>query len=99
HSPCPALFPYTTLFRSRSGLFLVCSWLFSWSVFFLRWSVFFLRRSVGRTGGLTLLTNDCDDSADINGVVFVCLNFQQGTGYWRRSEEHTSELQSRFDLV
>src|SRR5699024_9175460 len=73
---CVAGCCWSRLLRRR----LVRSWFLSWRLFLL-----LVSRSIGRTGGLTLLTDDCDDRADVDGVVFLCLNFKQSAGYRRRN--------------
>src|SRR5207249_10049446 len=93
----PPLFPYTTLFRSRSlaqnkgvpplnvaQLLVKC--LENEGV----------RHVFGIPGEETLALNAAlDDSSKIR---FVLTRHEQGAAFMR-SEEHTSELQSRFDLV
>src|SRR5438874_6617242 len=64
--PSSTLFPYTTLFRSRS----------------------FRRRSWSSSSGRWLLRSG---SSRVSATQCDCC--------WGRSEEHTSELQSRRDLV
>src|SRR5699024_12467484 len=69
--PVPTLFPYTTLFRSRTGTAGVD---FVWDG--------------DRVAGVSVQTNH-NESYDILAKKTIVA----------RSEEHTSELQSRFDLV
>src|SRR5699024_12608915 len=80
---CPPLFPYTTLFRSRRGRAGLPAWR-------QRSTRGRLRR--GRTPGSHRPT------------AATCTNATAGAPAGQmsgrvRSEEHTSELQSRFDLV
>src|SRR5207249_11817888 len=85
--PRSTLFPYTTLFRSvKSG----------------RWEV------VTQVGTLVWSIDEILDSAALRAEgrkMHHCVgayraSIQKGrSSIWSRSEEHTSELQSRFDLV
>src|SRR5690606_40565206 len=70
--PSPTLFPYTTLFRSRSAI--CASWVAS-----ERWAV-----SSGSSSGANRFSAG-------GAAAGVCAR--------ERSEEHTSELQSRENLV
>src|SRR5699024_12865564 len=87
--PCPTLFPYTTLFRS------------SWAS---RSRLFWARASSARAvASESTASTARQSSTTVNSRVSAPLR----TGRWDvsigtpplRSEEHTSELQSRFDLV
>src|SRR5207249_6568140 len=85
--PTPTLFPYTTLFRSSTQAPISFNGLISG-----------LDTSSVITGLLAI------QQAQINAVTRKQTNVQaQQTAYKQleaqRSEEHTSELQSRFDLV
>src|SRR5206468_9057601 len=87
--PTPTLFPYTTLFRSRSV------------------------QPARRAGnGRTAVTLTADRGADLRPEIFALAKSEGWTLYelhqeagslenlfHQRSEEHTSELQSRSDLV
>src|SRR5699024_11407215 len=91
--PAPTLFPYTTLFRSgeavdhRSG------------------EVRGRRPGAGIDGLGDLLPVDghgnrlSPQPAGLTGEVRVLHVYREGPVPGGRSEEHTSELQSRFDLV
>src|SRR5699024_12850338 len=85
-SPCPPFFPYTTLFRSFTTLLvLIFERLFKLGE---HWQLdhrleAFFRRVKHFSLGRTL------------GMTIIAM----GVTFLLRSEEHTSELQSRFDLV
>src|SRR5689334_23862506 len=88
HPPTSTLFPYTTLFRSRAGRELL-----------------YRRHARVRAGGPTMKEREDNRArwrwlvvlARQAGVVaVVVLAFVFGV---KRSEEHTSELQSQFHLV
>src|SRR5699024_12279803 len=83
-SPSSILFPYTTLFRSLCAAE-SCTRMRAWSR--------------GTTGKLNAVTNTPRSS--ISSVIRVArmTDEMQERGVFVRSEEHTSELQSRFDLV
>src|SRR5699024_11510066 len=94
HPPCPTLFPYTTLFRSgrcrQQGL------LVSLLLLLLFWQA-----SLCRNPNMWV---DCRKSYADQVVVGSPLSSIPQPPPIRppkfpRSEEHTSELQSRFDLV
>src|SRR3712207_7379837 len=84
--PRSTLFPYTTLFRSRDAMLDV------------------LDRVVGRAQAAGVLRSDVA-AADIPSLCAVAARLpkwkleQQPHVWKRRSEEHTSELQSRQYLV
>src|SRR5699024_12384478 len=92
--PTPTLFPYTTLFRSEQGAVIVDR---------LQQVQEYLRR--------TAAEEDETGCSLLDALVLVCEQSETGTGTEDstsraetgrtrgRSEEHTSELQSRFDLV
>src|SRR5437868_9258726 len=90
---CPSvslLFPYTTLFRSPSSHAFRLSW----------------RGSLHIRGPLTIrlaIKPDGSGIATIKIWKLVRVGFRSGSPEYKycleRSEEHTSELQSRFDLV
>src|SRR5699024_11592689 len=87
-APCSPLFPYTTLFRSGGvAAFLVAAVLLALGVGLL------LRSTAGSvTVAITVLLL-------LPGILqFITLDWVQDVIEYR-SEEHTSELQSRFDLV
>src|SRR5699024_12740555 len=88
HSPSSTLFPYTTLFRS--GAFYLA--LLNSNMGNRHKIAQYLTQA--QEAGIKILPPDIENSkADFsleNGKVLVGL---------KRSEEHTSELQSRFDLV
>src|SRR5207249_11688209 len=94
-APGPPLFPYTTLFRSGSKLFgktpsssnLNCS---GWTI------------SCFSAIGYTLINATAISREQTIVVVFNQMQRRQlriTSANGTRSEEHTSELQSRFDLV
>src|SRR5699024_12800265 len=96
--PNSTLFPYTTLFRSKTFISLmilefgVVVWgvKYTMSPFYERWlnNDFYAGILIGLTITIILML----------GIYFIALRPNNLT--WRaRSEEHTSELQSRFDLV
>src|SRR5687768_17973301 len=79
--PRSTLFPYTTLFRSRSGLALGT-----------------VRRGALRAGlALGTVRRGAMESLSVRGG--TAHNRTMGLVHPRRSEEHTSELQSRLHLV
>src|SRR5437868_10393535 len=84
-SPCAALFPYTTLFRSKEpGAKLL--WRVDWP---MRWAFEGVDYEPGGKDHSSM-GGSFDTGSEIVRQV------------WKReprSEEHTSELQSRFDLV
>src|SRR5207249_12270143 len=90
HPPPPTLFPYTTLFRSEE---------------FLHHGQFrgalgddeIVAAGKGRPAAI-LPRQEGDAVVDI-GILGVERADGEGAGRRDRSEEHTSELQSRFDLV
>src|SRR5690606_42130286 len=85
--PTPTLFPYTTLFRSSSAVSLP--------------EVPLLGVLPG-TGGLTRLTDKRKvrrDHADIFCTLVEGVRAQRAKEWRLRSEEHTSELQSRENRV
>src|SRR5699024_11646693 len=83
HPPRPPLFPYTTLFRSPSG----------GTILTVTAGTSDLRPAREAQLTATYLGRRCDLIADVGvaGLHRVLARL--------RSEEHTSELQSRFDLV
>src|SRR5699024_11256682 len=89
-------FPYTTLFRSYTA-----------SSFASR-SLEDIRAAAGTTSPLWFqfymskddgINLNIIDIAERNGAKAIILTADATVGGNRRSEEHTSELQSRFDLV
>src|SRR5699024_12872082 len=83
HPPTSTLFPYTTLFRSRR----------QYIIMHTRNDNHFLlaSRDIRMTPSLFELT--------FTKPYYIELYPSAHTSVERRSEEHTSELQSRFDLV
>src|SRR5207249_10371979 len=91
--PSPPLFPYTTLFRSNTNV--------------VRYRVTPDRRAVDpRTASRILFVEQ--PYSNHNGghllfgpdsMLYIPLGDGGSAGDPHRSEEHTSELQSRFDLV
>src|SRR5690349_22564574 len=81
--PRSTLFPYTTLFRSRVRARAACS----------------SRQGNGSsTRGLTCSAISSTHSTS-NRTARIARAEPPGAGHSQRSEEHTSELQSRRDLV
>src|SRR5699024_12068679 len=90
---CRTLFPYTTLFRSEG-----------WDFGEVSGNARFTQATQGQLGGTSIGTfNDRLRDAVHGGSPFdTDKRTNQGFGNGlstMRSEEHTSELQSRFDLV
>src|SRR5699024_12140910 len=85
-SPIPTLFPYTTLFRSLSSRISICS-----GVMGEAFGVFPCRSS----------RNCFTHRVIVERPTSIALAASATVYFWSttRSEEHTSELQSRFDLV
>src|SRR5699024_11229600 len=81
--PCSSLFPYTTLFRSLC----ICTLLV---LVYFRTSER-MEAAYGLAITITMLMTTILLSQYLKGKVNVVIT--------KRSEEHTSELQSRFDLV
>src|SRR5699024_12821708 len=96
HHPQPALFPYTTLFRSINSTTDVPSYINKgWFMFY----VTFLNQ-IYWVGGTTLgILFSSAISFNTDGLEFVMVALFVVIFLDQRSEEHTSELQSRFDLV
>src|SRR5207249_10165598 len=94
--PPPTLFPYTTLFRSRTHDMNTANWI----------PDLFMKR-VMEGGDWTLFSpSDVPDLHDRWGRRFeeAYTRYEEQAAraelkLFKRSEEHTSELQSRFDLV
>src|SRR5437868_9946302 len=86
--PRPTLFPYTTLFRSV---------LLSDSSLDGSWKL--IRRSPRRRLATRYSRTGCSTLPDGNVARTACVAAVIGSSLSIRSEEHTSELQSRFDLV
>src|SRR5690606_39929698 len=89
--PRPTLFPYTTLFRSRGpfashGLSNRQSWHDD-------------RQLATRCAGLLAVERDCIARLNAGNVHFLVEALGQFDLVDMRSEEHTSELQSRENLV
>src|SRR5207249_12068271 len=92
--PSSALFPYTTLFRSVPG--------FNDSAILAKWCYNFAPGTPDGPKCHSVQVDPVNPKRMILGLSGggLFLSEDQG-GSWRpvRSEEHTSELQSRFDLV
>src|SRR5699024_12685763 len=92
------LFPYTTLFRSAMQ---TTSKVLNVPIkYYISMNMGGMRKIVDGVGGVTVtrpLTFTYDGYTFTKGKT-VHLNGNQALAY-SRSEEHTSELQSRFDLV
>src|SRR5699024_11256274 len=84
-SPICHIFPYTTLFRSSD-------WLAPKTV--LTYSVVSMRSSAAR-----LVTEKIGPAAKKIATETTTIAAEGNTYFGLRSEEHTSELQSRFDIV
>src|SRR5699024_12336541 len=83
------LFPYTTLFRSGEGGHLPAGKVYPW-----------IAKTRHSTPGVSLISppphHDIYSIEDLAQLIYDLKNANRSA---RRSEEHTSELQSRFDLV
>src|SRR5699024_11765564 len=96
--PISTLFPYTTLFRSDKYRALVL-FLSHWTSFFYSWGkLVSMRTHLGVMYPKEFINKDMATTYKLylhtdNIVV------DREELYKHRSEEHTSELQSRFDLV
>src|SRR5207249_9031126 len=88
--PCSTLFPYTTLFRSLSYIELLRTGIPSGCANFTGNLLCCVQLDIGKNDVRALL---CKETCDLLS------NARSGSRYEGRSEEHTSELQSRFDLV
>src|SRR5207249_11766752 len=92
--PRPPLFPYTTLFRSPTGEFIASA---SWDMTIRLWEA--------RTGKLVKTLGSHKAAVfsvafSPDGKTLASAGAEGDAEHGRlRSEEHTSELQSRFDLV
>src|SRR5699024_12680776 len=82
--PSPTLFPYTTLFRSSSIRF------FNKLLHFIR----LINIDELLNGWIVFVFFAYRNQVNKSGILF-----NENRVFSRRSEEHTSELQSRFDLV
>src|SRR5206468_12675222 len=94
----PTLFPYTTLFRSMEGFhvkralgFVVLGAAFALAAVVTAQHVI-AQQKTPKKAIYTITTKDISVGLSANSSI------PQTLGYWR-SEEHTSELQSRSDLV
>src|SRR5438132_3275293 len=91
HQPRPTLFPYTTLFRSPSGLYMTQAHFVDDFEGWLKGAPEFEVHVLGQKGQSDSLTD------------YQCAGEKQPAPYYfdqnGRSEEHTSELQSHSDLV
>src|SRR5206468_6600790 len=91
HPPRTPLFPYTTLFRSLSDVWVIEQYeLHSLNEHLSNGRPWDLDRTYG---GLQVLPPNQREHGEEEG------GFAQGNADAIRSEEHTSELQSRSDLV
>src|SRR5207249_5483276 len=87
------LFPYTTLFRSWAGVEgdqrrpIIPSLFFQYV------------RSDGGRSRRTDVNPSVDFRVSTQFRASLGLSYSHDVNDWQRSEEHTSELQSRFDLV
>src|SRR5699024_11406854 len=94
----PTLFPYTTLFRSYESIETIDMGAFEAmeaagaNKFQAFWSAFFPQI-------LPTYLSDMLYSLEMNIRAAAILGYVGAGGLGLRSEEHTSELQSRFDLV
>src|SRR5699024_12866966 len=89
--PCPTLFPYTTLFRSpASDSPSVCLAFFAWGFSFSS-----SESLIPISASLCTSIQPPESSLSSSSSMFQLSHFSSAS----RSEEHTSELQSRFDLV
>src|SRR5699024_12010753 len=86
--PCPALFPYTTLFRSRPSPALAGLWALLEEVL-----------DLGAVGAQCFRLVTCDPGSEVSDDGWGAAEHGDAGTERQRSEEHTSELQSRFDLV
>src|SRR5699024_12831943 len=81
---CFTLFPYTTLFRSLG-----------WTIFGVIWGL--------ALGGVVFKAFFVKKYLFTSTILYVLMGWLVVLGWheikYHRSEEHTSELQSRFDLV
>src|SRR3989442_4234902 len=85
--PRSTLFPYTTLFRSRAGVFAMKVWLLVPALLVGSLVV------VGQADSQQLVIRDSEAASHVGQTLTV----EGAVG--SRSEEHTSELQSRPHLV
>src|SRR5699024_11554572 len=95
---CPAHFPYTTLFRSICGercWQLRCEYLHQNKGFANTEDNTSIRFHLGVNCGTSVC--QLDRISSDNSLTDIRIDIEQFCR--RRSEEHTSELQSRFDLV
>src|SRR5207249_5717075 len=88
-----SVFPYTTLFRS---LAMFIGWEGVGLASYLLIGFFFLRDSAASAGKKAFIVNRVGDFGFLIALFLLIKHF--GSLDFR-SEEHTSELQSRFDLV
>src|SRR5699024_12751548 len=98
HSPTYTPFPYTTLFRSLDGKYIQT--LMAMKEQDYQYYKIYALGEWGSIGNLVYTNWERQDLSDIKGTFdnhFNGLDF--GFSSDPRSEEHTSELQSRFDLV
>src|SRR5699024_11871975 len=92
--PSFSLSPYTTLFRSSTGPYFLSS---DWTHTSLQ--VRSAPRSVHPEGLLSLLSSHRLPLSRYIRCTLPSVHTDNKTSAFPRSEEHTSELQSRFDLV
>src|SRR5690606_42043104 len=93
--PTSTLFPYTTLFRSIADQIAECDVHPGLLAFNCRVAVWVQRQAQLDVFGL------CDASETLHdgGDALIPVHWFQIAGAFHRSEEHTSELQSRENLV
>src|SRR5699024_11251602 len=98
-SPSSRLFPYTTLFRSRigGGVGNVSHHHTQWPADLNSWDYPKGYESIPLDPMEISIAELRDKKNPIRAVINIGNTFQQHFAI--RSEEHTSELQSRFDLV
>ena len=95
--PRSTLFPYTTLFRSLSHFILVNErHIISTKLNWLRSRSLYIVVAILITLNIIMLTKHTETTNTLSNVQAQVVEEKQAR---QRSEEHTSELQSRFDLV
>src|SRR5699024_12565299 len=89
--PIFTLFPYTTLFRSKSAGYLLYSHTPGFGTGRRETPIL---QSFGRC-----ICHEVSEVLQTVSQTRICWLYSQSKALFLRSEEHTSELQSRFDLV